>query len=213
MAIETKVRPRGRVTVEFGDDFGRNIAIMSLVGITVRGEFSLSRMQLRKDQSKGRRNGQFLGSKSPNQEMQGLPQSIPGERMTLDFGNNQCTIFDPLNEPEQADLVRRLETVLKRGLRIGSGAESKLDFEMPRVMKLDDDQMKTLLLELRQKVNNNEAKIIDGALPDEKVIRDSFPGRELFDPRCMSIRRKPKYKEDLDAWEEEIDKANMVAGS
>ncbi len=70
------------------------------------------------------------------------------------------------------------------------------------VHPLSSDDMKTLLRELRQRVDANEARVTEGRMPSLHDI-DACPGRELYDIWSSNAHR-PRYRDEAPEWEREI---------
>lgn len=205
LKVPAKSRPRIKFILEVGDDYGRNILISSLKNMQpLRGEFNPARFQNRKTVE-----GKPMPGKPPFiAGISGVPP-IPGMRLVVDVQAGEVTVLDPL--ADDPDLLARIEELLRNGLRINS--DSKLGAMKPQTIELNDDEMKTLLLELYDHLHTGSAKIVKGQFPESKEdIEEQMPGRELFDVRS-SLNRKPKYKDELDAWERGLERAAAVLGS
>lgn len=136
-------------------------------------------------------------------KMNAMPD-IPGIRVTV-HGDGKVTIFDPLNED-----TRKMDELKEQIVAVYNQASVA---QMARVktvdrseQKCDVDQLKTLLIELSNKVNGEPkyAEVTDGELPSMDAI-EAMPGRQLHDP-WNSNQRRPKYKDDVEAYEIELER-------
>ena len=178
-------RPNGRMpaafTVEFGDDYCHNFIIRTPpFEQTVRGEFSLSRLGRRPE-----------GMRDVGADAMKIPD-LAGMRLAVDPRKGTATLFDPLLEGKGAEALARYNGLAKK---VPSLNEYKaLD---PVTKQVNQDQLKTLILELRQKRENKQISIVEGEFPNDSEI-EAMPGRELFD--SMNSGRKPKYKDEFEGW-------------
>lgn len=176
----------GACVVEFGDDYNRTITL-NTIKQPVRGKFSLVNLAKRKEGA-----ADYIG------KMAGMPD-IPGMRLGLDFRKQKYKLYDPLARPENASLLKQINAVYKKG--VSGGAEfGPVETQMG---EMNDDQWKTLLIEL---VNKKEAKclrVVDGRLPTIKQIA-KMKGRRLADP-WNSSKQIPTYHDELPAYAEKLD--------
>ena len=188
---ETKQDARKRIrdlqdfTVEMGDDCCRQIMIGTL-RTTLRGRWSIGVLHQREG------GAGYLGP-----AMSGMPD-IPGIRIQFKFKDMSIRIYDPLegNQP----LLDKINAVCQRA-RIAKSAPYKHVDEV--VKPLDPDKMKTLLYELRQRLEANECFLVDGKFPSRAEV-SACEGKELNDP-WNSNSNKPKYAEDADEWRKEME--------
>jgi len=182
---QTDRAPRngGSVTIEF-DGENRNFMISAFGdGTTVRGAFSVSRC-----------------INAPG-EMRGMPD-IPGLHLTLNFRDNKLTIEDPLRKDR--DLCAKIKSSLRAVNRFKSDGELT---GVPTVEKtLSVHQMKTLVLEIRDRMAANEVRIIKGEFPTDDQI-EKLPGKKLLDPGRNFPTSQPMFEED---WWDWASRARMV---
>lgn len=160
-------------TIEFGNENNQMLAV-SVFKEKYRGWWRLS--NLRSD----------VGSritKMPN---------IPGQRMAVDIKNMKVEVFDPL-EDDPALLAQIDAAMSHQDLKLKS-REGKLE-PVPRVKKtVTPDQMVTLLMDLKRKLNRGYCEIVSGKFPSHEQIK-SVRGREIYDP-WNSSHYKPRYKDE-----------------
>ncbi len=65
--------------------------------------------------------------------------------------------------------------------------------------KLEDDQLKSILVELRNKLEGGMLMVVNGDLPSREAI-EKMAGRELYDPWNTGDAPKPMYKDELSEW-------------
>lgn len=99
-----------------------------------------------------------------HRDIQTMPD-IPGMRVSLNCATKTAKTTDPLNEPRQKELCERLKTVLSELFRIPSGPEK--DSEKTN---LSPSEVKTWLYWMRRLVDNAQALVISGALPELEDI-------------------------------------------
>lgn len=183
---ESRRKPRvGKIQVEFGDSNNRTITINCLRE-KVRGRFSISTLHARPE-----------GGRDIGNAMSGMPD-IPGLRMEIIASRKKAILFDPLENDE--DRLARINAAARRARAIFKGRD--ITFVRAREIELNDDLLKTLLLELWRKQQEHQLTVLDGELPDPEEIA-KLPGRELYDP--WNNGRKPTYVEQVPEWHDKID--------
>jgi hypothetical protein len=128
------------------------------------------------------------------QVMQPLPD-IPGLHVGVDCARKLSKILDPLNEPRNAELVKKIQAVLKEAFRQVYGPEKDVVQE-----GLSDGEIKSWLYWMRRLVDNGQAVVIKGELPDLKAIR-ALPGKIAIE-NYNSSSRAVKFLEDAERLEE-----------
>ncbi len=175
-------------TVEFADDYCRNFTITTppLSGSDVRGRWDTARLSRRPQRMRD------LGTTGNR-----IPSPIPGAMLEIDVRRKHVRLFDPLKETEagrevlaEYNRVASTTPALKKDC-IGFTA---VEFDV------DDDQLKTLLLEILRKKDSKCIDMITGTLPTAEQV-NRLPGHELYDPSNPGDD-KPRYKKDLQAWKE-----------
>jgi hypothetical protein len=169
-------RNGGSVTIEF-DGENRNFMLSAFGdGTTVRGAFSISRC-----------------INAPG-EMRGMPD-IPGLYLTLSFRDNKLTIEDPLRKDR--DLCAKIKSSLRAANRFKSDGELTGVATVEKTLNVH--QMKTLVLEIRDRINANEVRIIKGEFPTDDQI-EKLPGKKLLDPGRNFPTSQPMFEEDWWDW-------------
>lgn len=186
---EQSARP-GKVpanfTVEFGDEKNRSF-LLRTVRREVRGSFSLRKFYSNEG-----------GGRAVGNAMTRVPD-IPGEFLCIKASEGVAIFYDPWEDkPED---WTRLNNALSEALP----ARTKQGFgPVPRQeSKMSVDEMKTLVLEIFQMVEDKQARVVKGRMPDREAI-DAMPGHELYDP-MNSNARKPRYVEEVPEWERRIE--------
>ena len=186
--------------VEFSDDHCRNFTITTppLAGHDVRGRWDTSKMAQR---PQGMRDLGNAGNRIPSQ--------IPGARLAVDVRRKKISLFDPLGETAAGrEVLAKFNAVIKgEGMQaLRRGQDEFKPF--PTVeFDVDDDQLKTLLFELRRKWDSKCLIMVEGELPTVQQI-ESLGGDELYDPSNPSDE-KPRYKKDLPAWKDKMRAAGV----
>ncbi len=177
-------------TVEFGDSHNRTI-LLACFNEKFRGSFSNGKAHSRT-------------SGAPNiGDMNQMPD-LPGQRMEVDWRKRTVTVTDPLEDDEE--LVDRMNRVLRNN-RI-TGSNQKCVF-VPSVVKtkLNDNQLKTLVLELAKLRDGGSLEVTTGSLPATDKL-DNLPGRQFFDP-MNSSSRKPTFVDQYEDWATQVDRMNL----
>jgi len=185
--------------VEFGDDGNRSITIDTL-RLTVRGAWSVATLHNREE------GGRDLGA-----VMSGMP-AIPGLRMAVDPRAGTAVLFDPLSDDEE--LRERITRVLNRSVVLKTRETIKAVKDQE--FELNDDQLKTLCIELVRKCTGRacgvhgvhlSAKLVKGDLPTEEQI-GQMPGEELIE--LWNEGRHPRYRKDVPQWEKRLEAMTAV---
>ncbi len=186
-----------RFIIEFGDGtYCRNFTISSapFQGMIVRGAFSLSALSRRPE-----------GMRDVGQHATRLPD-LPGLRLAVDTRGRRVGVFDPLGPDadkygREGDAKRGAETLDRFNSAVKNipGFNNKYGPVATSEHELDDDQLKTILLEMRQKLDEHCISVVVGTFPTKAEIED-MPGRRLCDP--MNQGRKPKYHDQIAEWEQ-----------
>lgn len=174
-------------TVEFGDECNRTITINTLK-FKVRGQWSLTSLFSRKG----------IGGRDVGSAMSAMPDT-PGIRLKVSPRQRKALFYDPLERDPR--LLERINAVRARAQSIGSANKTSVQ-ESP--YELDDDQMKTLCLEIVAKQKDGEIHAITkGRLPTETELEE-MPGLQLNDP-WSSNPHKPTYAKDYFTWARKMD--------
>jgi len=179
---------QNKFTVEFGDQNGRNFAVGSL-SQRVRGRFSLSEMYSRQG-----------GGPSPSGAMAAMPD-VPGACLDVDCGEKTYKLWDPLAEPEAVERLDQIKGVMKNAGLLGASQNLKA-FKPIERKDLTDDQLITLIDEMRRMERSNQLKVKRGKLPTVEECA-KHPGRVLNDLWNTSAH-KPKYKDEQEAYAKKI---------
>jgi hypothetical protein len=130
--------------------------------------------------------------------MNAMP-NIPGMYLTVSPGSKKVRVHDPLDDNDE--LLAAINKVADRAPAVRPSGQ-KFSAVPESVVDLDDDLLKTLLLEITRKVNHPTYKClhpVGGAMiPTEKDL-EAYPGYEIFDPWSNSSE-KPRYVKDVPAW-------------
>jgi hypothetical protein len=158
-----------RFTVEFGDDRNRN-PILVLTKKVMRGRWSMANLV-----------GEAFGDMAP------MPD-IPGIHAEVDVGAKTLRIFDPLATDK--DLYDKVCVVLKN-------ARQEFGKPWPEVTrKLDENELKTICLELLDHIDAGTARRIDGRVPTREEI-NGWPGRRMIN-QMDSNQAAPRFQGDID---------------
>ena len=169
-------------TVEFADNYCRNFTVTTppLQGIDIRGRWDTSRLAQRPQ-----------GMRDLGQEAVKIPSPIPGAYLRVDIARGMIRLEDPCETTDAGKAALAQYNKVAKGV---PSLREKQPFEALQY-KVDDDQMKTLLLELHRKKESECIVIVEGELPTIKQI-ENLPGDELYDPSNQG-EDKPRYKKDL----------------
>ena len=192
-------------TVELGDECNRNF-MLSTPRITqppLRGRWSRTNLYNRPDGIKGALNpGPVVGAMPdiPGMclEVKCHPPANPQKADTV----GTVRIYDPLkNDPALLKELNRIGSS-SDAVMLKSSSEEWVGREEV-THELTADEMKSLLLEISRMVYGKppSARPLSGCeVPTEKELAN-FGGREIYDP-WNSSNSKPKYKEDIQDWED-----------
>lgn len=169
-------------TIEF-DGENRNFMLSAFGdGTTVRGAFSVSRCMNAGD-------------------MRGMPD-VPGLHLTLNLRDNRLTIEDPLRKDR--DLCAKIKSALKHARLFGSDGELVGVATVEKTLSVH--QMKTLVLEIRDRMAANEVRMIKGEfLTDDQI--EKLPGKQLLDPGRNFPTSQPMFVDD---WWDYVSRARLV---
>jgi hypothetical protein len=176
------------VTLEFGDECCRQITINTLK-MRVRGKFSLRTLASRP-----------VGARDVGRVMNNMPD-VPGLRIKLYFRDRRYVIYDPLEKDKTA--LARINAAAS-GAMLTAGA----DYEPVGESKgqLDENQWKTLILELARKNDGTDSSKscweVEGKMPTTAQA-EQLKGRRLNDP--WNGGRKPRYHDEVEEWAESLD--------
>lgn len=170
-------------TVEFADDYCRNFTISAppLQGADIRGRWDTARLARRPQRMRD------LGTMANR-----IPSPIPGAMLRVDVRRKNIRLFDPLGDSEagkkilaEYNAIAKDIPALKKDCKAFEAVEKEVD----------DDQLKTLLLELLRKKESDCIVVVEGELPTVAQI-EKLAGHELYDPSNPGDD-KPRYKKDL----------------
>ena len=188
-ATEERSGRVGLFTVEFGDPNNRT-CVVNCLRLKVRGSWSLAKLHARPE------GGRDVGS-----AMTAMPD-IPGLRMTVLPRDKKAILFDPLEE--DSERLRRINSISERARAIFRGAP--WTFVDRSEHTLNDDTLKTLVMELVRKVESKCCHVVDGKLPTIEQV-EGMPGRLLFDP--WNNGRKPTYVDQVEDWQQGLDRQSV----
>lgn len=174
-------------TVEFADDYCRNHTITTppLQGLDIRGRWDTSRLAKRPQ-----------GMRNLGEEATKIPSPIPGAYLRVDPVRRTVRLFDPLSATDAGKATLEHYNKVAKGVPI---LRERQPFEAIQ-HEVDDDQLKTLLIELHRKLASRCIDVVEGTLPSLKQI-EQLSGHELYDPSNPGDD-KPKYKKDLQAFKD-----------
>ncbi len=141
---------------------------------------------------------------------------IPGIRLEVNPRAGTVKIFDPLGDPANKDLVEQIENVLKGSadyVTIREVGSEKVRAWPTAEHELDDDMMKSLLLEIARNVHGPVEHRVFTAMAGSRVPTvkelDDFPGDELYDPWSSNPDR-PVYVKDAKVWRQKMQQREPV---
>ena len=179
-----------RVSFEFTiqADHPRNsdLLLQTIPNCRLRGTISSSRTV------RDRRSGEEMVPIDQAAGLGSLPL-IPGMKLKVSTKTLSYIVEDPLYGDDL--LCERIQ----RHYRTIIGSDSKVRGVPPQPGKLDEHRMKTLVRECRNIVNANEAKIVEGILPELDEI-DLLPGRVLLNPGLRTSSTQPRFEDEWDSW-------------
>jgi hypothetical protein len=174
-------------TVEFGDLYCRNFTIACL-HLRVRGAWSITRLHQRP-----------IGGRDIGSAMSSMP-AIPGQRLRIVPKELVAYLEDPL--AEDPELLASINKVAQNARSIQRGAPWKA---VPTTeLRLSNDLLVTLILELHRKLEAGCIEVIAGRLPTIAQVQ-KIPGRELYDP--WNNGRKPMYVDEVAGWQQRLEAA------
>lgn len=171
-----------KFTVELGNSRNSKITIDTLKS-RFRGHFSLAKLHNRPG------GGRDVGAMSAMPEIQGIHLEVDPTQSTV-------RIYDPLIDKKE--VLDQVNGVLARNGIKGSGFKAIEE----TTRKLNENELKTLCIELRLRVEQKKAKVREGVLPTDEQI-ERMPGEELFDPWSES-HTQPKLKKDWPAYARKV---------
>lgn len=125
---------------------------------------------------------------------------IPGMQLHVKPKDGSYMIYDPLTEDEA--LLLRIKRAINESRPYRTG--EKLAGVPKQLGTLDADGMKTLVREMLNLVEANEAKLVKGTLPTREEV-DLMPGDYLLNPGLRSRTSQPRYEKDLEDYVRGVD--------
>jgi len=133
---------------------------------------------------------------------------LPGQVLYVDPAELTWKIRDPLwGEDSKLERIRK---AMRRALGLAV-IDQKLQGMKPEDGTLDVDTMKTLCLELLSFIEAGEARVVKGIKPSKEDI-DELPGRYLLNWSNRNKWRQPKYADQYDEWERDMNKLSRSDG-
>ena len=172
-------------TVECADSRNRTIMLNSIPLAPLRGRWSISSYN-------GKEGGQHPGT-----PLQSMPD-VPGLHIEVRPAEKKVRIYDPLEQ--NAALLAEINRVADQSVSI-KPSDGKFTPVEATVIDLNEDQIKTLMLEIARRVYGKypEMRPVLGSKVPTEADLEGFAGDELFDPRSNSVD-KPLHLKDYDAW-------------
>jgi hypothetical protein len=131
--------------------------------------------------------------------MSSMP-AIPGQRLRVVPKEMVAYVEDPLSE--DPDLLATINKVAQNARSIQRGGAWKA---VPTTeLRLSNDLLVTLILELHRKLEAGCIEVITGRLPTIGQVQ-KIPGRELYDP--WNNGRKPMYVDEVAGWQQRLEAA------
>jgi len=192
------------LTVEFGNDHQTVQVVINSKPIDgpVRGSFNKGRMGSRKHRASSSNNayeeGTLLGMRTLSDATNRIPD-MPGIRLVLDCQRRTAILFDPCEPGGDGEAAMKAYNVFAESKQF-PGFDVAAPVRRREYKKLEDDQMKSILVELRNKLDGGMLSVVSGDLPSMEAI-DKMAGREIYDP-WNTDGPKPKYKDELGKWRE-----------
>jgi len=152
-----------------------------------------------------REDGEMIERPAAAGMIDGLPAVIPGMQLHVNPGDCTCTVIDPLYEDE--DTLEKIRKAMKRSGVFISVAD-KIRGLPTKKHTLKQDEMKTLVRELFNLIEAQEARVVRGTAPAMEDIED-LPGHFLTIPVNSGGWKVPRYEKDMDAW---VDSLNRIGG-
>lgn len=118
-------------------------------------------------------------SPDPDKGIQSMPV-IPGMYIELDTRTKKGRTYDPLSLPENKELLRKIATVYKHVFFVEGQPDKETPFE-----NLTDDNVATWLYWMMRAVNDGDARVVSGRVPDLEEIKRAYPRarvqKEVYD--------------------------------
>ncbi len=178
-------------------DHPRNcdLLLQSLSGLKLRSAIKATKMVFTREA------GEQVQVPASAGMVDGLPAGIPGMQLHVDPSKGAWKMVDPLRDnPELCEKIKRAidhHTSMRTA--------TTLKGVPPQSGKLNPDQMKTLVREMRFLVEAGEAKVVQGIAPSQEDM-DSLPGNYLTNPLNLSDWHQPKHECDMEAWTQTLNK-------
>jgi hypothetical protein len=181
----------GAFIVELGDEGNRQIPI-DMMRMWLRGRWLQSNVKC-----------------DMGVEMRKMPDS-PGIRLEVKPRDSTLRIFDPLAMPQNASLLANLNKAVEEITSIKTGTGRKLGPMVEVTHKLDEHQLKTIMLEISRKVHGPMPCMfaVQGNVPTVEEL-EHYPGRELNDP-WNSSNNKAKFVDQRQAFEDRFERLLMA---
>lgn len=136
---------------------------------------------------------------SMNESLSQMP-SLPGVYIVLDCRKRELRVYDPLTRSEFKEALEQARRVHKECFRTDAGPEKELKLE-----NLDPTGLKTALYHVRRLLDNKQARLLSGQMPELEKILD-LPGRTRVETWDSSARAR-KFLEEP---EDEVAKRNYM---
>lgn len=169
-------------TIEYDEPRNRTATSATLHLSRIRGAYSLAK----------------LGAGAANAGPMAAMPDIPGLRLTVHLRTSSALLFDPLEK--ELGLLEQINSVFRKTRPI-SAVNSPTTFVPRTDFKLSADELKTLIEECMRKVEEGQARLVDGRLPTPEEL-DALPGETLYDQ--WNAGRKPRHRRDVPEWEERM---------
>jgi len=133
---------------------------------------------------------------------------LPGMLLHVNPATGEWRMVDPLYKKENA--LERIRKAMKRvsGMNV---VDQRLKGMKPRSGKVDEHRMKTLCRELLCFIEADEARVVKGLKPSREDI-DELPGRYLLNWSDLGKWRQPKFEDQYDEWERDVNKLTQMDG-
>ena len=170
-------------TVEFGDAYCRNHTINTPpFQMNVRGAFSIAALASRPE-----------GMRTLGEAAGRIPE-MPGAMLSVNLRTGQVRLWDPCDETANG------RKALERYNALAATTPALTKFKPFEAIEhqLDADHLKTLVMELKQKLESQCCRVAVGDFPDEGQLK-RLKGRLLFDPWNTNFN-KPRYADEYEDW-------------
>jgi hypothetical protein len=195
--VQAKETPRGApqiapFTVECGDEGNRQIPL-DMMRMWLRGAWKSQNIKC-----------------DMGPEMRKMPDS-PGIYLEVKPRDSTLRIFDPLSLPKNATLLQNLNKAVEDITSVKTGTGRKLGPMLEVVHTLDEDQLKTVMLEISRKVYGPMPCMtaVQGTVPTAQELK-GYPGRELNDP-WNSSQFKAKYVDQRKEFEDRFERMFLLS--